>query len=59
MSDQCFPKPKMASANILFQPQTKLIEITVIEESGNRESPHNSNILFDYEKLDISLIVAK
>ena len=30
--DQCLPKPKMTSSNVLFCPQLKDIQFTVIEE---------------------------
>ena len=33
--DQCFPKSKMMSSNVLFSPQPKDIQFTVIEEERN------------------------
>ena len=35
--DQCFPKPNMTSSNVLFCPQPKDNQFTVIEEEINQE----------------------
>ena len=53
--DQCNPKPEMTSSNILFCPQPKDIQFTVIEEEGNqkiltvKKLENYSNRLFDYQ----------
>ena len=35
--DQCFPKPKMTSSNVLFYSQPKDIQFTVTKEQRNQK----------------------
>ena len=41
----CFPKPKMTSSNVLFCPQPKNNQFTVIEEERNHK-------MFTFKKLE-------
>ena len=43
--DQCFPKPKTTSSNVLFCPPPKDIHFTVIEEERNQK-------IFTFKKLE-------
>ena len=43
--DQCFPKPKTTSSNVLFRPQPKDIHFTVVEEERNQK-------IFTFKKLE-------
>ena len=43
--DQCFPKPKTTSLNVLFFPQPKDIQFTVTEEERNQK-------IFTFKKLE-------
>ena len=36
--DQCFPKPEMMSSNVLFFPQPKDNQFTVIEDEINQKT---------------------
>ena len=42
--DQCFPKPETTSSNVLFCPQPKENQFTVIEERNQK--------IFTYKKLE-------
>ncbi len=42
--DHCFAKPKVTSSNILFCPQPKYIQFTVMEDKRNQK-------IFTFEKL--------
>ena len=42
--DQCFPKPKMTSSNVLFCTQSKDIQFTVIEDEERQKT-------FTYKRL--------
>ena len=50
--DQCFPKPKMTSSNVLFCPQLKDIQFTVTEESRNQK-------IFTFKKLELDSFFLK
>ena len=43
--NQCFPKPETTSSNVLFCPQPKDIQFTVIEEERNQK-------IFTFKKLE-------
>ena len=45
--DQCFPKPKTTSSNVLFCPRPKDNQFTVIEEEINQK-------IFTFKKLDVT-----
>ena len=43
--DLCFPKPKMTSPNVLFCPQSKDNQFTVIEDERNQK-------IYTFKKLE-------
>ena len=51
-TNQCFPKPKMTSSNILFCQQPKNNQFTVTEEERNQK-------IFTFKKLETDLLHKK
>ena len=52
--DQCFPKPKMMSSNVLFSPQPKDIQFILV---SRREEAREYSYKWEEERSDFYLVL--